>query len=89
MTSWRVSASIASMRAISAGPMVASFGAPFSRMVRAADSGMPPARAMPSAANALNLEPDPVAIFRSPDRGHFRTAVTRHHATPGGNENQV
>ena len=52
MTSWRVSRSIASMRSMSAGPIAASAAPPFSRMVRAAASGMAPSRAMASAASA-------------------------------------
>ena len=52
ITSWRVSRSIASMRSMSAALIVFTFAPPFSRMVRAALSGIAPIRAMPSAASA-------------------------------------
>ena len=52
ITSCRVSRSISSMRSISAGPSTFTAAPPFSRMVRAAESGMAPMRAMPSAASA-------------------------------------
>ena len=52
ITSCRVSRSIASIRSTSASLIAATFAPPFSRMLRAALSGMAPTRAMPSAANA-------------------------------------
>ena len=52
MTSCRVSASMASMRARSASSMAASMGSPRARMVRAASDGMAPRAAMASAAAA-------------------------------------
>ena len=80
MTSCRVSRSMASIRSMSAGPMAASFGAAL--LADRAGGGFRDGAGARHAlgGEGLDLEPDAVAVFRGPDSGHFRAAVTRNHA---------
>ena len=78
MTSWRVSRSIASIRSTSAAFMAASFGPPFSRMVRAAIPGMAPTAPCPRRPG-LPLRTRFDSGSRRPDGGHFGSGITRNH----------